>query len=378
LAIDEALERACQGQQVLWIENTVVEAQERYLDLAARAGELGISCGLLHSRFTVDDRQAIESHWVDLFGKAGWSRRAEQGRILVGTQVLEQSLNIDADFLVSRFAPTDMLLQRIGRLWRYANTPRAVSALCEAWVLSPDLESAIAAPIAGFGRTAHVYSPYVLCRSLEVWHGRSELSLPQHIRPLIEQTYAQRGEGGSMALWLHQLEEGTPRRKGRKALAQLARVTLAQDGNTLPESKAQTRYSESDSHELLLLRGLQRCSNDEVSRLTLLNGESVDLPWRRTRLSKAQWRHLAAKLMSQIVPVHVRDAPVAVPTDTLKKFGFQHCFYLGRDDWENDESLLRVALVDDAGSLHGIEGTRVHDRNELCYREDLGFRVTKN
>jgi len=51
---------------------------------------------------------------VNLFGKPGWPQRAAQGRILVGTQVLEQSLDIDADFLVTAFAPTDMLLQRWG------------------------------------------------------------------------------------------------------------------------------------------------------------------------------------------------------------------------------------------------------------------------
>lgn len=134
-AVHEALERAAQGQQVLWIENTVKEAQARYLDLAARAAELGVECGLLHSRYTMTDRARIETRWVDLFGKPGWGRRGEQGRLLVGTQVLEQSLDIDADFLVSRFAPTDMLLQRLGRLWRHEATPRAVGATHEAWLL---------------------------------------------------------------------------------------------------------------------------------------------------------------------------------------------------------------------------------------------------
>src|SRR5690606_24435121 len=42
-AIAQALERASQGQQVLWIENTVAEAQERYLDLASRASEVGLA-----------------------------------------------------------------------------------------------------------------------------------------------------------------------------------------------------------------------------------------------------------------------------------------------------------------------------------------------
>ncbi|MDX5298260.1 MAG: CRISPR-associated helicase Cas3', partial [Gammaproteobacteria bacterium] len=254
LAIEEALARAEQGQQVLWIENTVAEAQQRYLDLAARGYELGVACGLLHSRFTADDRQAIEDHWVNQFGKPGWQQRGQQGRILVGTQVLEQSLDIDADFMVSRFAPTDMLLQRMGRLWRHADTPRPAGARRECWMLAPELDKAIQQPLAAFGSSAHVYSPYVLCRSLQVWQALGSLQLPEDIRPLIEATYASRDEVEPMSRWLHELEQGNSRRKGRNALRQLARVTLAEAGNTLPESKAQTRYSEMDSLEVLLLK----------------------------------------------------------------------------------------------------------------------------
>ncbi len=377
-AINEALERASLGQQVLWIENTVGEAQERYLDLAARAAELGVACGLLHSRFTVDDRRRIEDRWVSLFGKPGWNERQDQGRILIGTQVLEQSLDIDADFLVSRFAPSDMLLQRLGRLWRHADTPRAESAVCETWLLAPDLERAIANPKLAFGNSAFVYSPYVLCRSLEVWVRKGALDLPQDIRSLIEQTYAERHEDGAMARWLDELENGTRWRKGRQALAQLARVTLAQDGNTLPEGKAQTRYSESDGHEVLLLRGLHHAPQECASLLTLLNGEQLRLPWQRHVLTKPQWRQLTATLMRQIVHVHDYDAPEAVSTTNLKNFGFQNCFYLGQDDWADDESLLRIALVDEAGALQGIQGVRVHEKYPLDYRDDLGYRVIKS
>lgn len=374
-ALVEALERASRGQQVLWIENTVVEAQERYLDLAARAAELGIACGLLHSRFTAEDRQRIENRWVGLFGKHGWQERGDQGRILVGTQILEQSLDIDADFLVSRFAPTDMLLQRLGRLWRHAGTPREPAACCEAWVLAPDLHQAIATPLSAFGSSAHVYSPYVLCRSLEVWRGRDALRLPQDIRALIEQTYVQRQEEGALAQWLHELDNGTPRRKGRKALAQLARVTLAEDGNTLPESKAQTRYSEQDSHEVLLLRAAVQLPEQRTTRLILIDGEQLLLPWERHRLDKRGWRELSARLMRQTVPVRVQDAPASLPVDTLSKFALQHCFYLG--DPARDEALLRVALVDEAGELRGLQGAQAHHKYTLEYRDDLGYRVIK-
>ena len=376
LAVAQALLRAEQGQQVLWIENTVKEAQQRYLDIAARATELGVACGLLHSRFTADDRQKIENKWVNLYGKAGWSERQIQGRILVGTQVLEQSLDIDADFMVTRFAPTDMLLQRLGRLWRHTETPRPHNAKPEAWLLAPDLDDAIESPQTQYGASAFVYSPYVLCRSLEVWRGMENVIIPEDIRGLIEKTYAKRPEQAAMSRWLRELEEGTSRRSGRNAMQQLARVALAEGGNTLPESKAQTRYSETDSYEVLLLRAINR--NGEIATLTLLNGERVELPLQRNKLSKSGWRQRTALLMRQIVTVPQQDKPKALPTDTLKKFGLGHCFYLGNPDWPEDESVLRVALVDETGCLRGIEHYDIHDSDTLEYRDDLGYRVIKN
>lgn len=378
-AVAEALARADVGQQVLWIENTVKEAQQRYLDLASRAAELGVECGLLHSRFIMTDRARIEARWVDVFGEPGWGGRAERGRILVGTQVLEQSLDIDADFLVSRFAPTDMLLQRMGRMWRHTETPRAVGAQCEAWLLAPELAAAIEAPPSAFGASAYVYSPYVLCRSLEVWQARVAVSLPTDIRPLIEATYANRAEDGPMARWLHELDNGTthPKRVGRKALQQLARIGLATDGKTLPEAQAQTRYSESDSFEVLLLRELQTIPGEHATRLVLLDGRTLRLPHRRYELDKPQWRSLTAQLMQQLVPVRPGEAPLSVARDTLEKFGLQHCFYLGDPNWAEDESLLRVALVDDTHTLRGLHGAVAHDKHTLEYRDDLGYRRIK-
>jgi len=374
LAVEQALQRAEQGQQVLWIENTVKEAQQRYLDIAARATELGIACGLLHSRFTVDDRQRIEDKWVNLYGKAGWKKRPGQGRILFGTQVLEQSLDIDADFMVSRFAPTDMLLQRLGRLWRHEETPRCERARPEAWFLAPVLSEAIESPQQHFGASAYVYSPYVLCRSLEVWQSRTNISLPGDIRTLIEQTYVSRGEQGSMSRWLHELDHGNRHRKGRLALRQLARIGLAEDGNTLPESKAQTRYSESDSYEVLLLRGITHDADRAL--LTLLNGEKIELPLQRNKLKESEWRKRTAILMRQILHVPPGEKPRSVPVDTVKRFALHHCFYLGNPDWQDkDESVLSVALVSDADSLRGIENMQIHDKHTLEYRDDLGYRV---
>lgn len=386
--VKEALRRAAEGQQVLWIENTVAEAQQRYLDLAAHAHAERLEHGLLHSRFTRADRERIEQHWVDVYGKPGWPQRGKSGRILVGTQVLEQSLDIDADFLVSRFAPTDMLLQRIGRLWRHEEAPRSPSARPEAWLLAPDLDGAIAAPETHFGASAWVYSPYVLCRSLEAWQKKDWINLPADVRPLIESTYAQRQEQEPMSRWHEELLKGTTRRgggqrKGVTALRQLARLGLAESGNTLPESKAETRYSETDSMDVLLLRRVIPLKDEKVTALTLLDGSQLKLPWYRGMLSRKEWKKLTVQLMQQQVPVRISLAPKPIARDTLEKWGFGHCFYLGSRDWADrqgalvETGLLRVALVDGIDALRGIHGDAVHDRLALEYRDDLGYLTTR-
>lgn len=377
-AVKEVLLRASQGQQVIWIENTVKEAQARYLDFAARAYEAEIDCGLLHSRFTSIDRQHIEEKWVNVFGKAGLSTRMQRGRILVGTQVLEQSLDIDADFMVSRFAPSDLLLQRIGRLWRHDKTPRPLTALPELWVLAPDLDSAIEHPEIAFGPSAFVYSPYVLCRSLEVWALLTHLSLPKDMRSLIEKTYVSRPEVGVMTRWLHELDHGTKgrgqvKRIGRNALKQLARISLVDIGKTQPEEHAQTRYSQIDSLDVLLLRSIHLNIEKQTTILHLLDQTTLCLPWKRALLSKKQWRELSIKLMKQLVKVQPQDAPISLPINTLRKIGLHHCFYLGEPSL--DEALLRVALVSNTDNLTGVFGADIHSKYQIEYRQDLGYRV---
>jgi CRISPR-associated endonuclease/helicase Cas3 len=373
--MEEALMRAEQGQQVLWIENTVPEAQERYRQLAARCADMGVACGLMHSRFTAYDRQQIEELWVNLFGKLGWSKRVEQRRLLIGTQVLEQSLDIDADFLVSSFCPTDMLLQRFGRLWRHEKTPRHHTAKQEAWILAPQLEKAVEQPIQGFGPTAWVYSPYVLCRSLEVWQDLRKIDVPADIRTLIEATYISRKESGKLDQWRQELEHGSRYRRGRQALQQLARITLSQGGKTLPETKAQTRYSEEDPCEVLLLRSMVMKPESCLTQIVLLSGDEVQLPWNKEQLNKRGWRQLSAKLMSQMVSVRYHNAPLALSRNTLEKLRLQHCFYLGDPEW--DEPLLRLALVDTTGYLQGYQRAPLNKEYVLQYRDDIGYSSQK-
>ncbi len=369
MAIEEALRRAEEGQQVLWIENTVNEAQERFKTLSARAADINVRCGLLHSRFTKSDRADNENDWVTLYGKTGGLTRGNQGRILVGTQVLEQSLDIDADFLVSRIAPTDMLLQRMGRLWRHVETLRPSSARREAWILSPDINAAIENPDLAFGASAMVYAPYVLCRSLAVWQSLSKVRLPGQIRELIEATYAKREESADMAKHFHQLE------KTRSKLERLALIGLSKGGTTLPEESAQTRHSEIESTEVLLIRAYQHDRKRQGTVVTFLNGDNVLIPHNGRSMTRQRWRETSAILTQSTLKVAEYLAPKSISRSQISWLG--DYFYLGKPEYE-ESVMLRIALVAVDESLVGLNGELVNDKYQLFYNATQGYVAKKN
>lgn len=106
------------GGCVAVICNTVRRAQQVYLSLeAAFPGEVS----LFHSRFVSDHRARIEREVLVQFGREG---RRPYRHILVATQVVEHSLDLDFDLMISDLAPLDLLLQRSGRLHRHPGRAR--------------------------------------------------------------------------------------------------------------------------------------------------------------------------------------------------------------------------------------------------------------
>lgn len=103
------------GEAVLLVATTVARAQEAYDALRRRLGEEAVN--LLHSRFTGEDRTRKE---VALMAKVanGRSRAGEPGTVLVATQVVEVSLDVDFDVLFTDPAPVEPLIQRFGRVNR--------------------------------------------------------------------------------------------------------------------------------------------------------------------------------------------------------------------------------------------------------------------
>ena len=116
---------AREGVKVLVIRNTVKQAQAVFRALAEAGGAehaLQVAGGpaLHHSRFAAEDRRLLDRAVERALGKG----RRPGGVVVVGTQTLEQSLDIDADLLLTDLCPVDVLLQRIGRLHRHPDTVR--------------------------------------------------------------------------------------------------------------------------------------------------------------------------------------------------------------------------------------------------------------
>ncbi len=113
--IRQAIER---DQSVCWIRNTVGDARAAYDHLVSEPWCARDKLTLFHSRFAMVDRQRVEKDVLSRFGKdSGDSQRA--GQVLVATQVVEQSLDLDFDVMISDLAPVDLVIQRAGRLHRH-------------------------------------------------------------------------------------------------------------------------------------------------------------------------------------------------------------------------------------------------------------------
>ncbi|CDG34519.1 CRISPR-associated helicase Cas3, protein [Parasaccharibacter apium] len=136
--MDEAVryiaQSAAGGAACVWVRNAVDDAIAAVDALRAE----GVQAHLLHARFALCDRKKLEQEVLDRVGRNGTGRK---GFVLVATQIVEASLDLDFDVMVSDLAPIGSLIQRVGRLWRHMDVRPATQRPVPApvlKVLSPD------------------------------------------------------------------------------------------------------------------------------------------------------------------------------------------------------------------------------------------------
>lgn len=158
--------------------NTVRRAQEFAHVLRKHFGDHVVH--LIHSRFLAPHRIKKEEQLLRELGKPDSDTKRPEKRIVVGTQVMEQSLDIDFDVLLTDIAPMDLLIQRIGRLHRHERTRPDKLRNGQCFILGcEDNEFEEGAKA--------IYGEYLLMRTRALLG--DTLRLPQDIPTLVQKTY---------------------------------------------------------------------------------------------------------------------------------------------------------------------------------------------
>ena len=179
LLMEEMIDLAATGNRVCWIRNTVDDAIEAFDSLPD--GQYRKI--LLHSRFTLADRTDIENEIISLCGKDV----GPLGLIVIGTQVIEQSLDIQFERVYSDLAPMDSLIQRMGRDQRFGDS----HIECEFVVNGPGMTDypnfdwySVYLP-----RASYVYRDHSVLYNTAVLINEGSISIPSDYRRMIEFAY---------------------------------------------------------------------------------------------------------------------------------------------------------------------------------------------
>lgn len=239
------------GGCVCWLRNTVRDAQASFD--AARARLPPDAVHLFHARVCLGHRLEREQDVIDRFGP-GSTPELRRGRLLVATQVVEQSLDLDFDLLVSDLAPVDLLIQRAGRIHRHPRTSNgarttradergAPDLVVMAPVWNPDPDSSW--PGSNLSGTTAVYKDRArLWRSQKILIEHGGIRVPDEARILIEAVY---NSDGTIPLGL---ERATLKAEGeRRAAGDLGDFNAlrfedgycATGGEWLPDTETPTR-----------------------------------------------------------------------------------------------------------------------------------------
>ena len=279
----DAVERAArEGKAVLYIRNAVDDALEAHAELTAR----GLAPDLFHSRFALVDRLAIEKRIVRAFGKNS-APAQRRGKVLVATQVVEQSLDLDFDAMVTDLAPIDLLIQRAGRLWRHDRPER--EGRPELLVMGPEPRDNAGEDwfSAAFPRAAYVYRNHarlwLTARALE---RAGAIDSPNGVRALVEAVYGPDGETRIPAALEANFWEASGRAGAERSVAQTNVLHFAagfvRDGGVWDSDVRTPTRLEDDPRVILRLA---RVRDGQVAPYAL-DAAPGEPSWRAWRLSE--------------------------------------------------------------------------------------------
>ncbi|MDX2193331.1 MAG: CRISPR-associated helicase Cas3' [Gemmatimonadales bacterium] len=319
-ALDRAAQLAAEGARVLVLRNTVQKATDTFAHLAARGGTalFGVPRrppAPYHARYTDADRVAMDEAVRAGFGLGGTAGAG----ILVATQVVEQSLDVDFDVLMTDLCPIDVLVQRLGRVHRHARQRPGCSTEPAAIVIAPEVPLLEAAQgrvaslaAAGLGS---VYEDLVTLElTLSLLDRDPEFDIPEASRRLIERVYhheAREALAASDPRWERYLLQQDGKESGERSLAARLRLPLTRH-----------RYGSREMCE-----AFRMAADEELKVRTRLGDDRVVIPlpipvrhhfsdappakelaieWRKLRLQKASDAPPQATIVQEEGPYTIR------------------------------------------------------------------------
>ena len=353
-SLDEQLSHGGMG---LALVNTVQRAQDLY-QLFPEGAPLkregchigkclpdGTEVFLFHARFPADRRQKREDQILKTFGGGG-SRTGR--KILIATQVAEQSLDLDFDLIVTDLAPIDLILQRAGRLWRHQRDVRSVS--------KPIL---LVAGLAGneppsFGKPfwwGAVYREDLLLRTWCVLKNRQELKLPDEIETLVSTVYEEKVEIPESLR--ERMDRAIVNAEGegiaQRGQANQAIIGFPDDASwNQPERFVLYDEDETGVHRTILAK--TRLDADSIVTIPIFPKDAFDSVLEPDFARSKLWFLRAISLSRKGVVIKLRQ--VGVPEGWKKSPLLRNCYPLRLDlngCWLEDSS---VRLDDDLGLVY--------------------------
>lgn len=359
------LDRISNGGCGAIIKNTVKGAQTVYRE-ALESGKLEPDeIILIHSRFLPADRAVKEQKILAALGKSATLENGKRPKrlLVIGTQVLEQSLDIDFDVMYSDVAPVDLLLQRAGRLHRHKRLTRPAGLEKPTLIIGDStVVSLEEAPKFGGGSRA-VYGEWRLMRTCAVLMGRRAISLPSDIACLVDSVYNDDDSiipDGWSATYDKSRDMHDEKRADKENRASAFRLREPYPGKViwgsnertkdLDEERALAQVRDSDGSGLDVIL-LKRVGTDRAQ--LLVDDEKYDgtlLP-----LNQAPDSGTAIKLLEQKIGLPGELSGKYIINETIK-WAEEHCLVPG---WQNNQWLKGefVLLLDEPGE-NIIELTR--------------------
>ncbi|WP_436501673.1 CRISPR-associated helicase Cas3' [Actinokineospora sp. HUAS TT18] len=171
-----------EGGCAVVVRNTVTRVQETAARLSEEFGTEQVTIN--HARFLACDRSDRDRSLLEQFGPEGTRPGLH---IVVASQVVEQSLDVDFDLMVTDLAPMDLMLQRMGRLHRHERV--RPGPLRRARCAVTGVSDWSAAPVAAVRPSSFVYEKDTLLRAAALLVDRGEIRLPHEIAELVGRAY---------------------------------------------------------------------------------------------------------------------------------------------------------------------------------------------